>query len=71
MVEIAISIIVLFTVFYGVTCVVDEVEENRRVRRGLEMLRKERLARSEAKPKIKPQSKTPVTAATAVGRGRD
>lgn len=54
MVEIAISIIVLFTIFYGVTCILDEIEEHRRVNRGLEILRKERLARSEAKSKIKP-----------------
>lgn len=54
MVETALLIIIIFTIFYGVACVVDDIEETRRVLRGLEMLRKERLARSEAKSKIKP-----------------
>lgn len=43
--EITLTFVCMFTVFYGVTCVVDEIEERRRVNRGLEMLRKERLER--------------------------
>lgn len=47
MVEAVLIFTCMFTIFYGMTCVVDEIEEARRVNRGLEMLKKERLARLE------------------------